>query len=72
MPNRIDNVLQWLGAVMICAGHTLNSLNIDYWNIVCFLLGTLAFMAWSTRTKNIPQTTVNIVALAICSWGLIR
>ena len=73
----IDNTLQWLGAVAIIAGHILNSaLEYDYnvrpYNIVAFAVGTVAFLAWAVRVRNVPQAVVNAVAITIGLAGLYK
>ena len=69
---RVNEVLQWVGAVFIIAGHLLNAFKIDGWNIAAFTLGTIAFMAWAIRVANTPQTLVNVVAITVCVAGLFR
>ena len=68
----INNVLQWVGALFIIAGHVLNTLAIDGWNIAAFTVGTVAFLMWSLRVANKPQMTVNVVAITVCVVGLFR
>ena len=68
----INNVLQWVGAAFIIAGHVLNAIGIDGYNIAAFTVGTLAFMAWAIRVANKPQTLVNVVAIVTCGIGLYR
>jgi predicted membrane chloride channel (bestrophin family) len=68
----INNVLQWVGAAFIIAGHVLNAMGADGYNIAAFTVGTLAFMAWAIRVANKPQTLVNVVAIAVCAVGLFR
>jgi hypothetical protein len=69
----LDEVLQWAGAVLIIAGHSLNAIGPKMYpyNIVVFALGTLAFLAWAIRAKNRPQMAVNLVSIAIGLVGLI-
>jgi CHASE2 domain-containing sensor protein len=69
----IDEVLQWAGAVLIIAGHSLNAIGPKMYpyNIIVFALGTLAFLAWAIRAKNKPQMAVNIVSIAIGFVGLL-
>lgn len=67
-----NDTLQWTGALFIIAGHILNALGIDGYNIVAFTLGTAAFMTWAIRVANKPQTLVNVVAIAVCALGLFR
>jgi len=71
MWHRIDNVLQWMGAILIIIGHILNTQNLQG-DIPAFFLGTLFFYAWSIRTRNWAQITVNTVAFAILTWALVR
>jgi hypothetical protein len=71
---KINDVLQWTGAVFIIAGHSLNALGPAAYpyNILAFFVGTILFMAWSIRVVNRPQLLVNIVALAIGLIGLVK
>ena len=67
-----NEVLQWVGAVFIILGHTLNAIGADGWNILAFTLGTIAFLIWTVRVANKPQLTVNVVAITVCALGLWR
>jgi hypothetical protein len=69
-----DEILQWVGAVAIIAGHVLNALGPDWhpYNIVVFAVGTVAFLIWAIRVANKPQAVVNVVSLAIGLAGLFR
>jgi hypothetical protein len=68
-----DELLQWAGAVLIIAGHSLNAIGPTMYpyNIVVFAAGTLAFLMWAIRAGNRPQMAVNIVSIAIGIVGLI-
>jgi hypothetical protein len=70
----IDNALQWAGAVAIIAGHVLNSIGPSMYpyNIAVFAVGTVLFLTWAARVRNIPQAVVNVVALAIGLVGLYK
>ena len=70
----LDDTLQWVGAVGVIAGHSLNAVGpAAYpWNVVAFFMGTTFFMAWSVRARNRPQTLVNVVALVIGMTGLYK
>jgi hypothetical protein len=68
----INSILQWIGALFIIAGHILNSMGADGYNIAAFAVGTIAFLAWSIRVANKPQTLVNAVAITVCTAGLFR
>ena len=69
----VDEVLQWTGAVLIIAGHSLNAIgpSMHPYNIVVFAVGTLAFLIWAVRAGNRPQMAVNLVSIAIGLVGLI-
>lgn len=68
----IDDALQWTGAAAIIAGHVLNAVGPAAYpyNIAVFAVGTVAFLAWAVRVRNVPQAVVNVVALAIGVVGL--
>jgi hypothetical protein len=74
--NKTNELLQWTGAVLIVAGHALNSLGSEYhrdfWNIASFSLGTALFLTWALRVKNKPQATVNTISIIIMSVGLYK
>jgi hypothetical protein len=69
-----DEVLQWVGAVAIVAGHILNALGPAWYpyNILVFAVGTVAFLIWAIRASNKPQAVVNVVSLAIGIVGLFK
>lgn len=69
----LDEVLQWAGAVLIIAGHSLNAIgpSMHPYNIVVFAVGTLAFLTWAIRAGNRPQMAVNLVSIVIGLVGLI-
>lgn len=68
----LNEVLQWSGALFIIAGHMLNAVGKDGWNIAAFTIGTVFFMIWSVRVVNKPQMAVNVVAISIGFLGLFR
>ena len=69
---QIDEGLQWSGAVAIIAGHSLNAVGPSMYpyNVAVFAVGTVAFLAWAVRVRNMPQAVVNVVALTIGLVGL--
>jgi hypothetical protein len=69
-----DEMLQWSGAVLIIAGHTLNAIGPSAYpyNIVVFAVGTVAFLTWAIRAGNRPQMAVNFVSIAIGIVGLLK
>jgi len=71
---KTDDILQWTGAAAIIAMHVLNAMGPEAypWNIVAAFIGTVAFLAWTVRVRNLPQFTVNLVALAIGFVGLYK
>jgi hypothetical protein len=70
----LNEVLQWIGAVLIIGGHALNAVGPEAypWNIVSFTIGTAMFTWWALRVANKPQLTVNIISIAIMAVGLFR
>ena len=68
----IDEVIQWVGAVLIVGGHVLNAVGpaVYPYNIAVFALGTVAFLIWAYRVGNKPQMAVNVVSIAIGLVGL--
>jgi hypothetical protein len=74
MKQNINEILQWAGAVLIIAGHSLNAVGpaVYPYNILTFLLGTVMFLAWAVRVANKPQITVNVVSVAIGVLGMVR
>jgi hypothetical protein len=69
-----NEVLQWVGAVAIIAGHVLNAIGPSAYpyNIIAFAVGTIAFLIWAVRVANKPQAVVNVVSLAIGIVGLYK
>ena len=74
MKQNVNEILQWAGAVLIIAGHSLNAVGpaVYPYNILAFLLGTVMFLAWAVRVANKPQITVNLVSVVIGITGMIR
>ena len=70
----IDEALQWIGAVLIVAGHVLNAIGpaVYPYNIAVFALGTVAFLTWAYRVGNKPQMAVNVISIAIGLVGLYK
>ncbi len=70
--NLKNEIIQWIGAVAIIAGHTLNAVGpAAYpWNIYAFAVGTIAFLVWSLRVGNRPQLAVNLVAFGLGIAGI--
>jgi len=71
---KTNDILQWSGAAAIIAMHVLNAMGPEAypWNIIAAAIGTVLFLAWTIRVRNLPQFTVNVVALAIGFVGLYR
>ena len=74
MKTKFNEILQWIGAVWIIAGHSLNSVGpaVYPYNILAFFLGTVFFLWWTFRVKNHPQLLVNLVAITIGAVGLYK
>lgn len=71
---KLNEILQWIGAGFIILGHVLNSIGPSAypWNIAAFTVGTIMFLAWAIRVSNKPQAVVNIVAMIIALIGLYK
>ena len=69
-----NELLQWIGAVFVIIGHTLNAIgpSVYPWNIVSFFWGGLAFTIWAVRIKSKPQMLVNSVALTLIILGIAK
>lgn len=74
MKSNSNEILQWAGAVLIIAGHSLNAVGPAAYpyNILTFLLGTVMFLGWAVRVANKPQITVNVVSVVIGITGMVR
>ena len=74
MKQNINEILQWAGAVLIIAGHSLNAVGpaVYPYNIITFFLGTVMFLIWAVRVANKPQITVNLVSVVIGITGMVR
>lgn len=72
MNSKINEALQWTGALFIIIGHICNAIGpvLYPYNIVAFTLGTVFFLSWTLRVKNKPQMIVNVVAITTCGMGL--
>jgi hypothetical protein len=68
------DILQWIGAVFIIAGHALNAVGpaVYPYNIIAFAIGTIMFLTWAALERNKPQTLVNVVSLSIGLVGLYK
>ena len=71
---KVNDILQWSGAVFVIIGHVFNSIGPSVYssNIVAFTLGTVAFLSWASRVKNSPQIVVNVVSMVTCLIGLVN
>ena len=70
--NLNNEQIQWIGAVAIIAGHSLNAVGPAAYpyNIYAFAVGTVMFLIWSLRVGNRPQLAVNLVALGLGLAGI--
>jgi hypothetical protein len=72
--NKTNELIQWVGAVAIIAGHSLNAMGpaVYPYNIIAFFVGTIFFMTWSIRVSNKPQLLVNVISLSIGLFGIYK
>ena len=70
--NLKNEIIQWIGAIAIIAGHSLNAVGPSAYpyNIYAFAVGTVMFLIWSLRVGNRPQLAVNLVALGLGLAGI--
>jgi hypothetical protein len=70
--NTINETLQWLGAVAIILMHVFNALGPSWYpyNVYTAFVGTVLFLTWTVRVRNLAQFTVNVVALGIGFVGI--
>ena len=72
--NKTNDIIQWVGTAFILVMYVLMSFfpQLHPWNVICGLLGGLAYFAWTVRVKNYPQMVVNVVAVTLCLGGLFK
>ena len=70
--NLKNEIIQWIGAIAIIAGHSLNAVGPRAYpyNIYAFAVGTVMFLIWSLRVGNRPQLAVNLVAFGLGCAGI--
>ena len=70
--NLNNELIQWIGAIAIIAGHSLNAVGPAAYpyNIYAFAVGTVMFLIWSLRVGNRPQLAVNLVAFGLGLAGI--
>ncbi len=70
--NLKNEIIQWIGAIAIIAGHSLNAVGPAAYpyNIYAFAVGTVMFLIWSLRVGNRPQLAVNLVAFGLGCAGI--
>ena len=69
-----NDIIQWAGTVFVLAMYTVMNFfpELAPWNILFGLLGAVCYFAWTVRVRNWPQMLINVVAIALCTGGLIR
>lgn len=71
---KTNDLIQWAGTVFVLLMYLVMNYFPEQapWNITFGLLGALMYFTWTVRVKNYPQMLINIVAIALCTGGLIR
>lgn len=71
---KLNDVLQWVGAVFVIGGHSLNAIgpSVYPFNLIVFAVGTGCFLTWAYRVKNRPQLLVNVISIIIGLVGLVN
>ena len=74
MKLEVNDVLQWVGAVFVIGGHSLNAIgpSVYPYNLIVFAVGTGCFLTWAYRVGNRPQLLVNSVSIATGIVGIIN
>lgn len=70
----VNQILQWSGTTCIIIMQAIMSLypELHPLNIFFSLFGTLLFLTWSIRVKNLPQAVVNAFSALVCFAGLVK
>ena len=68
----LNDILKWSGMALVIAGALFTSLRIDPLNILLLNAGSLAYMLWALRIREMNLVIVNAVLLAIYAIGLMH
>jgi hypothetical protein len=69
----IDWILQWTATALTILGAVLTSLGgWDPWNVFAFYIGTLCWLVWAIRIRQLSLITVNGVLAVIYTGGFVR
>lgn len=66
----LNNILKWLGCIVVCSGALATSLRIDPLNIYLLNAGAFIYLIWSVRIKELNLIVVNGILLALYIIGL--
>ena len=72
IPTRVDSILQWTATALTLLGAVLTSAAIDPYNVWCFNIGTLLWLAWALRIRSPSLIAVNAGLGVIYIGGTIR
>jgi hypothetical protein len=69
-----NDIIQWVGTALVLLMYlVMNVFPQHIFFIQLFgLLGATAFFTWTVRVRNYPQMTINVVAMTLCTVGLLR
>lgn len=67
----IDSILKWTACAFVCAGALCTSLRIDPANIYLLNIGTILYLVWSIRIREINLIVVNGLLLVLYAVGLV-
>ena len=65
------NVQKWTGCALVVAGAILTALNIYPLNIIILNSGTIIYMIWSWRVKEMSVFVVNVSLTLIYTLGIV-
>ena len=65
------NIQKWTGCALVVTGAILTTLNIYPLNIIILNLGTIIYMVWSWRVKEMSIFVVNLSLTLIYTLGIV-
>lgn len=66
----LNSILKWTACAFVCAGALCTSLRIDPTNIYLLNIGTILYLVWSIRIREVNLIVVNGLLLVLYAIGL--
>jgi len=67
----LNNILKWTAVVFTVTGALATTLCLDPLNIVLLNVGTVLWLIWSLRIRELSLIAVNAALLTIYLWGIV-